>query len=274
MTLKLFWWNEQPNFGDRISGDIVAHVSGQEVEWAPPRAAALISTGSIMSAARRSFKSGRADRPWIWGTGAMKPLPADFVDHVRIAALRGPVTRELLGAETEIFGDPGLLMPFVLGERIAQEDKIGIVPHQSRVEEITELLRGSRQDLVVIDPRAENHLDVVREIASCKAIFSSSLHGLIIADAFGVPNVWLDPAGNHPFARLKFYDYAAGIGRALPLPVPLSAIGAVLEAGVPGISYAEGIRAAQHRLFDSFPTELKTANAPKVPAAFEMEVAV
>lgn len=50
-------------------------------------------------------------------------------------------------------------------------------------------------------------LDVITQIASCDFIFSGSLHGLIIADSFAIPNRWLtlDP---EPFGgRWKFDDY-------------------------------------------------------------------
>ncbi len=273
MALKLFWWNEQPNFGDRISRDIVAYVSGGEVEWAKPAKAELIGLGSIMFAARRSFKSGSDVNPWIWGTGVMKPLPMDFIDHVRVAAVRGPISRELIGAKTEVFGDPGLLMPFVLGEKIARTDKIGVIPHFAQLDATKARLADLGDAIEIIDPQTEDHLDVVRRIAQCRMVFSSSLHGLIVADAYGVPNVWLDPEGNHPYARMKFYDYAAGIGRVMPLPVPVSAIAAMLDGDVPEMPYMEGVRRAQQGLIDSFPAELKAETAPTTQDAFDMEVA-
>lgn len=267
MSLKLFWWKSQPNFGDRISKDIVAYVSGQTVEWAGPEEAEMIGVGSIMYAARQSFKRGNKVSPWLWGTGAMKPLPTDFIDHIQIAALRGPITREILGVKTEVFGDPGLLMPLVLGETVEKTGKIGVIPHISQADETAAALAGLGDKLEIIDPRGENHLDVVRQIAGCDVVFSSSLHGLIIADAFGVPNVWLDPDGNHPFARLKFYDYAAGIGRVMPLPISVRQIEATLDAGIAQVDYGENVRQAQKRLMEAFPAAFKAKTAPKAEVA-------
>ena len=262
MTLGLFWWAEEPNFGDRISRDIVAHVAGQDVDWAPPAKADLISTGSIMYAARKAHKSGRKTQVTLWGTGAMKPLRTDFVPHTTIAALRGPITRELLGVQTEVFGDPGLLLPWVLGAPIAKTDKIAVIPHWKQAEATAQAIKGLGDKIVMIDPRTTEHMAVVREIASCAGVFSSSLHGLIVADAFGVPNVWLDPAANHEFARLKFYDYGLGIGRAMPAPVGVEAIEGLLENGLPPIDYAGGIARAQAGLAGAFPAQMKGKNAP------------
>ena len=47
----------------------------------------------------------------------------------------------------------------------------------------------------------------VREIAACRVVVTTSLHGLVTADAFGIPAVWttLDPPlGGGDF---KFRDY-------------------------------------------------------------------
>jgi pyruvyltransferase len=59
---------------------------------------------------------------------------------------------------------------------------------------------------------------VTREIMSCKRIISSSLHGLVIADAYGIPNAWLGSDGREGGSRpnggeYKFYDYFAAVSK-------------------------------------------------------------
>jgi pyruvyltransferase len=53
---------------------------------------------------------------------------------------------------------------------------------------------------------------------SCERIVSSSLHGLVIADAYGIPNAWLNSDGGAGGSRpgggeFKFYDYFASVNK-------------------------------------------------------------
>ena len=34
-----------------------------------------------------------------------------------------------------------------------------------------------------------NHTTVINKISSCRVVLSSSLHGLIVADSYGIPNM-------------------------------------------------------------------------------------
>ena len=54
----------------------------------------------------------------------------------------------------------------------------------------------------------------VREIAACGTIITTSLHGLVTADSFGIPAVWttLDPPLEG--GDFKFHDYEAALGDA------------------------------------------------------------
>ena len=62
-----------------------------------------------------------------------------------------------------------------------------------------------------MDPKAD-WKTVVDFICSCKCIISSSLHGLICADAYSIPNVWLDEH-KLPEGHFKFMDYFSSQNR-------------------------------------------------------------
>src|SRR5690606_8658436 len=68
---------------------------------------------------------------------------------------------------------------------------------------------------------------VVAQIASAEVVVSSSLHGLITADSYGIPAIWartINPlAGNN--SVYKFHDHAGARGR--PFIEPVSYDGAV-----------------------------------------------
>ena len=51
----------------------------------------------------------------------------------------------------------------------------------------------------------------VNDIRASKLVISSSLHGIIIAEAYGVPAVFLDETENA--AQLKYDDYYYSTGR-------------------------------------------------------------
>ncbi|ETX29084.1 polysaccharide pyruvyl transferase family protein [Roseivivax isoporae] len=264
MPLKLYWWAGQPNFGDAISARVTAFAAGRGVVHAEPKAAEIFAIGSILQIVRRTHQGPRPDgsRPWIWGSGCMKPVRLDFVPQVRFAALRGPITESLLGVSAGAYGDPGLLVADALGDRPARADRIGIVPHMAHVDspELAALV-AAHPVLQLIDVRGDADA-VCRQIGSCAHVLSSSLHGLVVADAYGVPNTWLDPAGIHQSPRLKFYDYAAGIGRALPRPLTLGEVPERLAAlGDGPLGYTDGIEAAKAALLAAFPEELRRDEA-------------
>lgn len=217
--LRLFWWNKTANFGDGISPVVVAYASGRQVEWAAPEEAEIFAVGSIMRVVARNFKTERGHRPVIWGSGCMKPVGRKFTSHVDFAALRGPRSAEALRVEPQAFGDPGILIRDALGEHVEKSDEVAVVPHHAqRGQSVFVDLLAETPGVRLIDV-TEDPLRVVRRIAECRHVISSSLHGLVIADAFGVANTWMDPEGIHAEARFKFHDYAAAIGRTLDDPI-------------------------------------------------------
>ena len=62
-------------------------------------------------------------------------------------------------------------------------------------------------------------LDIIEQITSCEFIISSSLHGLIVSDAYGVPNVWAEFSDNIWGNGFKYRDYYASINMNDVYPV-------------------------------------------------------
>ena len=261
--LRLFWYRQVPNFGDAISEAVTAHVSGRAVHWAARDKAEIYGLGSLMEMIAHNNAGPRADgsRPFVWGTGCMTDDVPDFKDNVQVAMVRGPISARILGVDFDGYGDPGLLIADALGETPERTDRIALVPHlQKRAQAVWAELAAEQPRIKVIDVTQPDPLQVVREIASCAYVISSSLHGMIVADAFGIPNIWKNPHGNHPDPRLKFYDYAASVGRVLPEPLGMRQILPFIAAGVPdGIGYGDGIAASKAALYSSFPKALKAS---------------
>ena len=260
--LKLFWWNEAPNFGDALSPAIVEYVSGRGVEWQTMRECDLVALDSIMKQVRRSHNTKReGEKPWIWGTGSVGPHMNDFLSNVNIAAVRGPLTACLIGYDRISKGDPGLLVGEVYEGKLQKEKEysVGVVLHHSQKAspEVLKFLENNKRSCL-IDASDSNALNVVSKINACEKIISASLHGLVVADGLGVPNYWLDPMGIHQTARFKFYDYATSIGRAFPDPIPFAVLGNTNSADLTvETSYFDNLAGVIDNLRQAFPEELK-----------------
>ena len=253
--LRLHWWKAVPNFGDAISPVVLEHVSGRAVVHAGVNQAEVWAVGSLVQVVKRAYASAKSVRPLVWGTGLLHPVHGTgFRAHVDIALVRGPITADLLGLEVSRFGDPGLLISDVWPHERAPGGRIGVVPHHTLVEDV--MLRALIEldpKYHVIDPRRPAS-EVCAEIAVCDHVFASSLHGLIVADAYGVPNTWVAPIGQ---SRLKYLDYAASVGRAMPSPIMIEDIPmAHLPDPRESLPYQGGIDACKAALYDSFPKGL------------------
>ncbi len=131
----------------------------------------------------------------------MRPVRLTGRELLDVRAVRGPATRDAAGLPTETpLGDPGLLAPMLLKGRPKVDARWGLIPHlvDRRSLAIRQMVERMRH-MQIIDLANPDVAQVTREIASCEAVLSSSLHGLIVADALGVPN-----------ARLKLSDLVAG----------------------------------------------------------------
>lgn len=262
--IGLYWWRGEPNFGDALSPLVTEWVAGAPVGWANQGKCNLVALGSILQGIRKYHQNPRPDgsKPFIWGSGVMFPVGGEFTRNVRIQLLRGPLTASAIGHSARRFGDPGLLAQEALGlGEVARDDRIALVPHRNLVDDpmLAEILK-MEPALKLVDPRGEVHA-VCREIASAAHVISSSLHGLIVADSFGVANTWLDPRGIHGQAHFKFYDYAAGVERPLAPPLMLDEVPDYV-AGLKSphrLSYAEGLEKSKTALVERFPRILRAA---------------
>lgn len=194
--VNLLWWDERANFGDAVGPWLVRRISGLKPVngWrrrldVPP----LVAVGSTAGWLEQ-------DGTQVWGAGLMRTL--EPAETERLAGLRGVGVHAVRGALTaaelrsklgwrvpEVYGDPALLLPRFLRVPDGQgaRGEVAVVPHLDH--------RGLFPDsgdpgVHVVDAR-QGMEQVVREIAGSRACVSSSLHGIIVAQAYGVPWVWV-----------------------------------------------------------------------------------
>lgn len=129
----------------------------------------------------------------------------------KVLACRGPLTRDKflnLGLKVpEVYGDPAILLPKYYNPEVSKCNKIGIIPHY--VDKDLAIVRKlvEKNQFLRIDVQTEDWRDFIKDIKSCKFIISSSLHGVILAHAYGVPAVWAEFSKNVLGDGFKFNDY-------------------------------------------------------------------
>lgn len=135
--------------------------------------------------------------------------------NMKVFSIRGPLSKKYLEKfdyyVPDIFGDPALLISrFYTPKNIKEcKDKIGIVGHLTNFHKY----KNISNKFILIKPTWLWN-EVIDYITSCKLILSSSLHGLIVADAYNIPNIWLN---EYPLneGEFKFKDYFKSQNREL-----------------------------------------------------------
>lgn len=225
MTIKLYWHRgkgrvdaSQQNFGDYLSPLIVEAVSGRSVIYAPLKEAEMMAIGTILANEPKARRYGFKRRIHVWGSGCGQP-DEQFSDRHYYHAVRGRETKDRIlgGGEGMVFGDPGLLAELLVLKPSEKKYKFGFVPHyvDAKRSDVVSFINDS--DVHVIDVFAQPEL-VLEQIASCEFVVSSSLHGLVVADAYGVPNVRVR-ISTGLIDELKFADYYSAYSMVEPVPM-------------------------------------------------------
>jgi pyruvyltransferase len=197
-----------PTLIQKISGKPLLHISDVKNITHKP---VYIAIGSLLGHDLSFCK----DNLVIWGTGFMCETECLNIAPREIHAVRGPLTRDKLLSQgyncPEVYGDPALLCPKLYKNNNKQRYKLGIIPNYVDKELIPPVFQDD-PNVLIIDIQSGIH-QVIDQICSCRKIVSSSLHGIIAADAYGVPSKWLKLSDNVLGNGFKFYDYFYSVGR-------------------------------------------------------------
>jgi pyruvyltransferase len=176
----------------------------------------------------------------VWGAGIIDNRRPLRIKPEKVLAVRGPLTRAKLlqeGVECpEVYGDPAMLVSRYYRPSVEKKYKLGMI-HPFFSKPPFEI-HGAKEISLA---NYSDWREVVDQILQCEVIASSSLHGLIIADSYGIPTVWTETAqllGGH----FKFHDYFASIGDDTKAPIVLSA----------ATTMEELVSAARYRAADNF----------------------
>jgi len=161
----------------------------------------------------------------IWGTGFMYESGRLHGKPKQVCAVRGPLTRDNIlktGIKCpEIYGDPALLYPRIYKPEIDKKYRLGIIPHL--LDKENEFIKMFKDDseVKIIDIEGSINL-VIDQICSCKCIASSSLHGIIAADSYNIPSLYIKISEKVQGNGFKFRDYFGSVGRTESEPFIVS----------------------------------------------------
>ena len=230
-TVKLYY-AKLANMGDLLNVLIVEKCFGYTVErhsFLTGEVCAIGSClaqytlhGSLPMRLRQRINGIVRPRVSIWGTGFINYTDCEgkfFKREMDFRAVRGELTRKnverMTGKKLNIpTGDAGILASELLDERPEKVYDIGIVPHICDLSDpACQKLADSYPNAILINVKDEP-LEVVKQIAQCRTVLSSSLHGLIVADSFHIPNRHLVFSDRPLGDGYKFDDYYS----AYPVP--------------------------------------------------------
>lgn len=184
------------NFGDSLNYEVVKYLSGKEPTYTDNRNEPhLICCGSILTEAR--------DTSTVWGAGF-----AWYHDRLNtnanVISTRGYLSANNLENVPKYVGDPALFMPEIYSPKLDKKYSKSIIPHWKDLEKMLYFFGGT--DIHIISP-LKPVKEVIDDIVMSENILSSSLHGLILSDAYGVANRWLDVGTDIGGDGFKFLDY-------------------------------------------------------------------
>lgn len=219
--MKTYYWTGRKNFGDLLTPLLIKRFCRLDSQWSLPKDAELVCIGSILEHLPLEYNG------YIGGCGFLHEKSWANFEASKVLAVRGPLTYKYIlwkGGKRPaniVLADPGLLADELVGD----QDKIydlGLVPHWTDRElEKNKIFLKYNPKIIRV---GEDPLEVIKQIGQCKKIVSSSLHGIILADAFGIPRrIEISPKvierPTQEGGLFKWHDYSESIGMKLEIGV-------------------------------------------------------
>lgn len=209
------WCLGTANWGDALNPVLIEWLSGRKPRCdTDPDMDKFLVIGSVLEFADRNTT--------VWGSGFIKAGQLVKERPKAIRAVRGPLSRASLldqGIDCpEVYGDPALLLPRLYNPDVPKQYEIGLIPHYA--DKSHPWLDRYRNDpkVRIIDVESDTWR-FVQEVKSCELIVSSSLHGVICADSYGVPAIWMELSDKVIGNGFKFFDYFASIQHEVSAPI-------------------------------------------------------
>lgn len=254
-AVPIRYWNRIRNVGDSANPDIIAQVSQLKPSFCfNDKAPHVLGIGSVLFMATPASV--------IWGSGVLDPRhPLAAIPPSQVRALRGQLSlqhlQQHLGVGGDVaLGDPGMLvtdLPEIkaLQSSTTKRYRYAVIPHHDMFHNEYFQTIARSGDALLLDVRLGLN-DFIAGLLSAEIVVSQSLHGLIFAEALGLPHVWISHTQDEVW-QFKFRDWFSTTQsperKPLSLGLPLEKLRS--EARLSGSTIdREALRAA-------FPRELQ-----------------
>ena len=205
--VNIDYWDESNNLGDTLSPIIVEYMLKQQGLSLTQNVSGkkhLYAVGSVLTA-------GIQDAT-VWGSGVLNAKLSYRLEKRKldVRAVRGPVTRAILmdyGYDVpEVYGDPAIIMPEIYkAVPLKNRKKYGLITHKDYI--LNE--KYEENEIARLNICTDDYESFLDQLVSVDVVISSSLHGIILAEAYGVPAILLKPQVD----IVKYYDYYYSTGR-------------------------------------------------------------
>lgn len=226
--MKLYY-SQVPNMGDILNEMITKDIFGVNITRSNSIFDAdFTGIGSFLGAfynnmspkqvLKKHFLDLKNNQTVIWSSGFIeypKSLEVPMKKNIVVSSVRGELTKKriekILNKKLDITTGDGGLLASELVKRVPKKYEIGVIPHYKEFNDNNFASMRGNSKFKFINLRDEPY-QVVKEIAECNYILSSSLHGLIVADSFNIPNLRLVASSNLLGDGYKFDDYYSSFG--------------------------------------------------------------
>lgn len=195
----------------------------------------------------------------IWGSGFISdfsnkryfPLYAFLHRHYHrtdIRAVRGPETRKILEKMgiscPEVYGAPAVLLPIFYSPKIEKDLEYLVIPHFSKYDKYSNINNK-------IGTFTTDYKQWINKLLRAKLVISSSLHGIILAEAYGIPAIMLNDTPSEDLTKYRDWYYSTG---RYEFPIA-NTIDEALSMDVVPLDY-NIIKKMQEDLMATFPLDL------------------
>ncbi|MDH2328599.1 polysaccharide pyruvyl transferase family protein [Cereibacter sp. SYSU M97828] len=211
--MDLFHYEIQSgNFGDDLNLWLWDEILPGWREMRP--GTVLVGVGTLLN-----NKLPRGRRKLVLGSGVGYgdlPDPA-LMAECEFLSVRGPRSAKALGLpESRGIIDPAMLIADIPAFRgIAKSGPAIFIPHHDSTHRADWARLCAKAGIAYVSPEGEAR-EVIRRIAAAPLVITESMHGAILADAFGTP--WLPVIISHRFNDWKWQDWAGSLGMTLDIP--------------------------------------------------------
>ena len=220
-SIPLDWVAQDKNFGDVLNPALISRITSRNVRrrsalyYDKPH---LLGIGSILQRANNSSI--------VWGSGFISRECRLKNEPLAVTGVRGKCTAELLktsGFKFDGFlGDPALLMPAYYKAPDFKSDSVAFIPHIAERELPIVKIIAKIDGVKFIDLATSDPIKTLYEILSCRLILSSSLHGVVIAEAYGIPSCSVVLSEKLTGGDFKFKDFYSVFEDKSYRPITLS----------------------------------------------------